>query len=99
MGVVWKTGAWWLSTCRRVWLGIGGAAGAMKADVGLKKEGVACGMGCCSCRALMRGKVLLVRVEADPGKERPLTPTPSPLRIITLPRRDLLRTPPGVPEL
>lgn len=52
-------------------------------------------MGCWSCRALIRGRVLLVRVE--PGRGIPLPAKKFPFLIATPPRRDrlLLAPPPG----
>jgi len=93
----WKLPTWWFKS----WLAVTGTMlGWMKAEFGRRKEGVACGMGCCSCRALIRGSVLLVRVVAEPGRDIPLALARGlPLLRMTTPapRRDRVRVPPEPP--
>lgn len=64
-----------------------GADGKLAEELGRRKEGEFCGMGCCSCLALIRGRVLLERT--TPCKEMYL---PNPLAAATPPFRT--RTPP-----
>ncbi len=48
----------------------------------------------------MRGRVLLVRVVAEPGRDIPLELARGlPLRMTTPPRSDLERVPPDPPEI
>ena len=58
-------------------------------ELGRRKDGVLCGMGCCSCLALMRGRVLL-DLAPPPGKDMPFPNPALPFLTTTPPRRERL---------